>query len=72
MLINTIKSDIIKKGDKNAKEYKIENFLPLDDSIRKVIYLSVKEISKKWTMPIHDWGLAYTQLLIYFEDRSAA
>ena len=38
----------------------------------KVIYLSVREISKKWTMPIHDWGLAYAQLSIYFEDRFAA
>lgn len=30
-----------------------------DDSIRKVIYMSVKEISKKWTMPVREWGLAY-------------
>ena len=28
---------------------------PTDDSIRKVIYMSVKEISKKWTMPVRDW-----------------
>ena len=30
---------------------------PTDDSIRKVIYMSVREIAKKWTMPVHDWGL---------------
>lgn len=51
---------------------KSKSIFPTDDSIRKVIYLSVKEISKKWTMPVHDWGLAYTQLSIYFEDRFAA
>lgn len=45
---------------------------PTDDSIRKVIYLSVFEILKKWTMPVRDWGLAYAQLSIYFEDRFAA
>ena len=45
---------------------------PTDDSIRKVIYMSVKEIAKKWTMPIRDWGLAYSQFAIYFEDRFAA
>lgn len=51
---------------------KSKSIFPTDDSIRKVIYLSVKEISKKWTMPIHDWGFAYAQLSIYFEDRFAA
>ena len=45
---------------------------PTDDSIRKVIYMSVREISKKWTMPVKDWGLAYSQLMIFFEDRFAA
>ena len=43
-----------------------------DDSIRKVIFMSVKEISKKWTMPVRDWGLAYSQFAIFFEDRFAA
>ena len=45
---------------------------PTDDSIRKVIFMSVKEISKKWTMPVRDWGLAYSQFAIFFEDRFAA
>ena len=45
---------------------------PTDDSIRKVIYMSVCEISKKWTMPVHDWGLAYQQFAIYSEDRITA
>ena len=26
----------------------------------------------KWTMPVRDWGLAYAQFMIYFEDRFAA
>ena len=43
-----------------------------DDSIRKVIYMSVREIAKKWTMPVHDWGLAYQQFAIWFEDRLAS
>ena len=34
--------------------------------------MSVKEISKKWTMPVRDWGLAYSQLAIFFEDSFAA
>ena len=45
---------------------------PTDDSIRKVIYMSVREIAKKWTMPVHDWGLVYQQFAIWFEDRLAS
>ena len=44
---------------------------PTDDSIRKVIYMSAIEISKKWTMPVKDWGLAYSQFFLYFEERFA-
>ena len=51
---------------------KSKSVFPTDDSIRKVIYLSVKEVSKKWTMPVRDWGLAYSQFAIFFEDRLAA
>jgi len=44
---------------------------PTDDSIRKVVYMSVRKVSKKWTMPVRDWGLAYAQFTIFFEDRLA-
>jgi len=48
---------------------KTKSIFPTDDSIRKAVYMSVKEISKKWTMPVRDWGLAYAQFTIYFGDR---
>lgn len=51
---------------------KSKAIFPTDDSIRKVIYMSVREISKKWTMPLKDWGLAYQQFAIFFEARLAA
>ena len=51
---------------------KSKSIFPTDDSIRKVIYMSVKEISKKWTRPVRDWGLAYAQFAVYFEDRLVA
>ena len=51
---------------------KTKNILPTDDSIRKVVYLSVREITKKWTMPARDWGMAYGQIMIFFADRFAA
>ena len=51
---------------------KSKAIFPTDDSMRKVVYMSVREISKKWTMPVRDWGLAYAQFMIFFEDRLAA
>ena len=51
---------------------KAKAIFPTDDSIRKVIYLSVKEISKKWTISVRDWGLAYAQFVIFFEERPSA
>ena len=51
---------------------KAKAILPTDESIRKVIYLSVQEFAKKWTMPVRDWGQAYGQFLLFFEDRVVA
>jgi len=51
---------------------KSKAIFPTDDSIRKVIYLSVREIVKKWTMPARDWSMAYSQFAIYFAERLAA
>jgi len=54
------------------KYTKTKTIFPTDDSVKKVVYLSVKEISKKWTQQIRDWGLIYGQLVLHFEDRLAA
>ena len=51
---------------------KAKAIFPTDDSIKKVVYLSTKEIMKKWTMPVQSWGMAYGQFVIYFDGRLAA
>jgi len=51
---------------------KSKAIFPTDDSIRKVVYLSVKEITKKWSMPVKNWGMAYSQLAIFFAERLVA
>ena len=51
---------------------KAKAIFPTDDSIRKVVFLSVKEIAKKWTLPARDWAMAYSQIMIFFADRFAA
>lgn len=42
---------------------------PTDDSVRKVIYLAIKDASKKWSMPIQNWRLAMGRFIIEFGDR---
>ena len=48
---------------------KTKTIYPTDDSVKKSVYLSIQEISKKWTMPIRDWGIIIGQLMVFFEDR---
>jgi putative transposase len=48
---------------------KTKTIYPTDDSIRKSVYLAILDISKKWTMPVRDWGCIMGQLSIFFGDR---
>ena len=43
---------------------------PHDEAAMKLIFMGLKNISGKWTMPIRDWGAALNQFaIIYGEDR---
>jgi putative transposase len=42
---------------------------PSDDALLKLFYLALRNISKKWTMPIRDWKAALTRFTIQFADR---
>jgi len=42
---------------------------PNDESMIKLMYLALQNISKKWTMPIHNWRSALNQFSIIFEGR---
>ena len=43
-----------------------------DQALLKLIYLVIQDITKKWTMPIQNWGLTMQQLHIKFGDRIKA
>jgi len=53
----------IRKYTKNKLSF------PTDDAVMKSVYLSVREVSKKWTMPIRNWGVILNSFLIIFGDR---
>ncbi len=40
-----------------------------EQALMKLMFLIIKDISKKWTMPVHNWGLTIFQLYIKFGDR---
>jgi putative transposase len=42
---------------------------PNDEAVFKLMYLALKNISKRWTMPIHNWSGAMNQFAILFENR---
>ena len=48
------------------KYIKTKTIYPTDDAVKKSVYLSIQEISKKWSMPIRDWGIIIGQLLVFF------
>ena len=42
---------------------------PTDESVMKLLFLALRNISKKWTMPIQDWGKAMNQFALHFGER---
>lgn len=42
---------------------------PSDEALLKLFYLALRNISKKWTMPIRDWKAALTCFTIQFGER---
>jgi len=40
-----------------------------DTALEKLVYLAYRNIRKKWTMPLKDWGQAAQQLAILFLER---
>jgi transposase-like protein len=42
---------------------------PTDEAVLKSVYLSIREASKSWTMPIRNWGEIFNQFIIMFESR---
>ena len=61
---NAIESlnSVIRKAIKKRKIF------PSDDSAKKMVYLAIKDASKKWTMPIQNWRQAMSRFIIEFEE----
>lgn len=53
----------IRKYTKNKLSY------PTDDAVIKSVFLALRESTRKWTMPIRNWGIILNQFLAIFENR---
>jgi putative transposase len=51
------------------KVTKAKSVFPTDESLLKMLYLAMIDITKKWTGRRKDWGLIHSQLEIFFADR---
>jgi len=51
------------------KVTKNKGVFPNDDSLFKMLYLAMMDITKKWTGRRKDWGQIHSQLEIFFADR---
>ena len=51
------------------KVTKSKTVFPTDDSLLKMLYLAMIDITKKWTGRRQDWRMIHSQLAVYFEDR---
>ena len=51
------------------KVTKAKSIFPTDDSLLKMLYLAMVDITKKWTGRRQDWSIIHAQLAVYFAQR---
>lgn len=51
------------------KVTKSKSVFPTDDSLLKMLYLAMMDITKKWTGRRQDWSFIYAQMAVFFADR---
>lgn len=51
------------------KVTKARSSFPNDEAVIKLLYLALRNIAKKWTMPIQNWKAALNRFAIIYEDR---
>lgn len=51
------------------KVTKSKPVFPTDDSLLKMLYLAMMDVTKKWTQSRRSWGSIHSQLEVFFEER---
>ncbi|WP_392420188.1 IS256 family transposase [Capnocytophaga canis] len=53
----------IRKYTKNKLSF------PTDEAVQKSVFLALREATKKWSMPIQNWGIVLNQFMLIFAQR---
>ena len=63
-------TNIIENINRIIRKYtKTKTMLPNDQAVEKVVYLSLMQVSKKWTMPQRDWPIMLLQFINIFGEQ---
>ena len=63
-------TNTIESLNRQFRKYtKTKSVFPTDMSLMKCLYLSTKNITKKWTQPYRNWGPILSELSIMFDGR---
>ena len=63
-------TNLIENLDGKIRKYtKNKLSFPTDEAVMKSVYLAVREATKKWSMPIRNWGIILNQFLALYEER---
>ncbi|NOY49396.1 MAG: IS256 family transposase [Chlorobi bacterium] len=66
-------TNIIENLNGKIRKYtKSKGSFPTDEAVKKSVYLAIlaiREVTKKWTQPIRNWGVILNQFIVIFGDR---
>lgn len=63
-------TNVIENLNGKIRKYtKTKMSFPDDQSVMKAVFLALREITRKWTLPIRNWSLVVNQFINIFEER---
>lgn len=63
-------TNLIENINRGIRKYtKARTMLPNDQAVEKVVYLSLMQAQKKWTMPQRDWPIMLLQFINFFGEQ---
>lgn len=68
ILISFFKVKSLKKTN-DSKLKRQRSVFPSGQALLKALYLATFEATKKWSMPMQNWGQVYGELSIMYEGR---
>jgi transposase-like protein len=63
-------TNLVENINRIIRKYtKTKTMLPNDQALEKVVYMSLMQVTKKWTMPIRNWPIMLVQFINIFGEQ---